>query len=120
MQVQIGNPFALEGYRDPSSDDPERVRYRPLPGERVTSIGPFPEGTDVGEAAALVVVTLSRHMDMTKGLPAWIESDSSVLRELLCSHYNIKPTRTRPPTWGSGANGPYPTPADPDPKPKEN
>ena len=118
MQVEIGNPFAIEGYRIPESDDPEKVHYKTAPGERVTTLV-LPDDMDVIEAVTTVVVTLPRHLDLSRGLPAWIESSDPTVKALLCQHYGINENRVRPPTWESGLNGPYPTPTDPDPKPKK-
>lgn len=106
MKLVIGNPFALEGYRLPESDDPERVHYRPLPGERETSFY-FPEGMSVSEAASVVVETIPRHMDLSFGPPAWVECDDALLRRIICNHFGVSEKVKRPARWGDGENGPY-------------
>lgn len=108
MKVVIGNPFALEGFRLPDSDDPERVHYRPLPGEHETTFL-FPEGMGLAEAVGAVVETLPRHCDLSIGPPAWIDADDVLLKKVLCQHYGISEKRKRPTRWGDGTNGPYPT-----------
>jgi hypothetical protein len=97
MYVQFGNADALEGYRDPTSDDPDLVRYRPLDGDRVTTIT-FPEGMGLQEAFSTAVTALGYHM-ADGGSPAWIESDSEGLQALLLENYGLT-KNTRPKTWG--------------------
>lgn len=111
MYVQIGNSDALEGYRDPTSDDPDAVRYRPLDGQQVTTLN-FPEGVGLQESFSATVTALGYHM--TDGAtPAWVESDSEGLLALLLEHFNITASKnTRPKTWGkdTGANLSAPSP----------
>jgi hypothetical protein len=105
VYVQFGNDNAIEGYRDPTSDDPDLVRYRPLEGQRITEIT-FPEGISLQEAFQDAVAALGYHM-AEGSKPAWVESDSDGLQVLLVEHYGLTPSKnTRPKTWGkdTGAN----------------
>lgn len=106
MNVVIGNPFALEGFRDEHSDDPELVRYRLAPGERETTFI-FPEGMSINEALLAVVETTPRHIDLSVGPPAWIECDEPLLKKMLCQHFGVSERKRRPARWGDGSNGPY-------------
>lgn len=100
MYVEFGNADALEGYRDPTSDDPDAVRYRALGGQRVTQIV-FPEGMGLQESFSAAITALGYHM--TEGSkPNWIESDSEGLVTLLQEHYGITPSKNiRPKAWGN-------------------
>lgn len=117
MKLEIGNPHAIEGYRIPNSETPDKVHYRPLPGERVTSFV-FPEGIQATEAAAVVLETMPKHMD-SDGIPAWIDTDSPALHAILSEHYRLDPKRKRPIGWGQGDNGPYPSLSNPNPVKKK-
>lgn len=99
MYVEFGNDKAIEGYRDPQSDDPDLVRYRPVDGERVTQVL-IPEGTGLQEAFTTVVTSFGYHIaDGEK--PTWIESDSPGLQTLLLEHYGISSSaNNRKKTWG--------------------
>lgn len=102
MWVEFGNSNSIEGFRDPRSQDPETIYYRPAPGERITQVG-FPEGTTILEAFQGAVKLLTYHM--AKGeVPAWIDSDDAGLEKLLKDNFNIK--GSRPKNWGrdTGAN----------------
>lgn len=111
MYVEFGNSNAIEGYRDPLSEDPDLVRYRPIDGEQITTIV-FPEGIGLQEAFTTAVATVGLHFAVAdeesgeRHKPAWVESDSDGLRALLCEHYGLKPSHTRPKNWGkeTGAN----------------
>lgn len=99
MYVLLGNDKALEGYRDPTSDDPDLVRYREIDGQRVTTIS-IPEGMSLNEAFQSVVTAFEYHIQ-TEGKPSFIESDSEGLQALLAEHYGLtKSQNTRPKTWG--------------------
>lgn len=106
MKVTIGNPFAIEGYRIEQSDDPDRVHYRSIEGERETFFD-FPETVSVTEAIIIINETLPHHMDLGKGTPAWIESDDALLKKMLCQQYGVSDKKRRPAKWGDGTNGPY-------------
>lgn len=102
MLVEFGNTFAIEGYRDPLGEDPDRVLYRLLPGERVTSLV-LPDGIGIMEAFATVVGAMTVHMNTAdeNARPSWIQSDSEGLLTLLLEHYHIRPEKNvRPATWG--------------------
>jgi hypothetical protein len=102
MYLEFGNDKAIEGYRDPRSDDPEKVRHRPAPGQRITQVA-FPEDTPLLEAFQSVVKLIDYHV--TQGeKPAWVDSDSAGLEKLLKEHLGIK--ASRPKQWGddTGAN----------------
>ena len=104
MRVEIGNDHAIEGYRDPASDDPELVRYRPAPGQRTTEVI-FPEGVGLQEAFLTVVGLLPQHMEEIDAdgqavRPAWIKSDTPALLSLLTDHYGLT-RNVRPRSWGS-------------------
>lgn len=94
MYVEFGSDSAIEGYRDPDSPEPEKVRYRPLEGQRVTRVL-FPEGTSLMEAFHSAVDLVQYHM---AGAPAWVDSDSTGLESLLKEHFAV--TQNRPRTWG--------------------
>jgi len=108
VKVVVGNPFALEGFRDENSDEPERVRYRTIEGERETSFF-FPEGMPLTEMASAVIESIPLHMDLSLGNPPWIEADDTLLKKILCQHYGISDRKKRPARWGDGTNGPYTT-----------
>lgn len=99
MYVLLGNDKALEGYRDPTSDDPDLVRYRDLEGQRVTSIS-IPEGMSLNEAFQSVVTAFEYHIAQGEK-PSFVESDSEGLQALLSEHFGLTKTQnTRPKTWG--------------------
>jgi hypothetical protein len=103
MQVLVGNANAIEGYRDASSDDPDLVRYRPLEGERVTTIQ-VPAGTQLSTAFLEVVTALTYHME-ADSKPAWIECDNPTLKGLLLDHYGLTAAEAKKPTsWGKGGD----------------
>lgn len=105
MYVHVGNNSAIEGYRDPSSDDPDKVRYRPLEGDRVTEIV-IPDGTSLNEAFSTVLAVMDHHM-IEGSAPAWIESDSEGLTALLREHWDLSAAKTsRPKTWGKDTGAP--------------
>lgn len=99
MYVHVGNNHAIEGFRDPTSADPDLVRYRPLDGDRVTEIV-FPEGISLSDAFSTTLAVMEHHM--TEGTsPAWVESDSEGLTTLLREHWGLTAAKTsRPKTWG--------------------
>lgn len=97
MQVHFGNRNAIEGYRDPVSDDPDLVRYRKIEGERVTSVI-FPDGIGLQEAYSNSLAALSYHMEAGES-PAWIECDSPGLTALLREQFPIA-RLGRPASWG--------------------
>lgn len=99
MYVHVGNNSAIEGFRDPTSDDPDLVRYRSAEGERVTEIV-LPEGTGLNEAFSTVLAVLEHHMT-TGATPAWVESDSEGLTSLLVEHWGLNKSATsRPKSYG--------------------
>lgn len=99
MYVEFGNDKAIEGYRDPNSDDPELVRYKPIDGQRVTTVS-FPEGISLQEAFTTAVTAITYHME-EGAEPAWIESDSEGLQSLLQEHFGITASKNnRPKAWG--------------------
>lgn len=99
MYVHIGNNNAIEGFRDPTSDDPDLVRYRPAEGERVTEVT-FPEGTSLNEAFSTTLAVMEHHM-VDGAKPVWVESDSEGLTSLLQEHWGLTAAKTsRPKTWG--------------------
>lgn len=98
MRVVLGNNSALEGYRDPLSDDPEKVRYRSLSGERETEMV-FREGIALMDAAHDVLVTIPMHMVEN---PAWVECDDSTLLSMISEHFGNIPKK-RPMLWGASA-----------------
>jgi hypothetical protein len=106
MYVQIGNDNALEGYRDPTSDDPDAVRYRAMDGQQVTTLN-FPEDTGLQEAFSATVTALGYHMAQD-AKPSWIQSDSAGLQALLQEHFGITDSQnTRPKTWGKDTTAAY-------------
>jgi len=104
MYVEIGNDHAIEGYRDPASDDPNAVLYRLLEGEHVTRLE-FPQGMGLQDAYLASVAALMHHME-DGAAPAWVESDSPGLSTLLIEHYGTNPKKTRrPAAWGKTTKG---------------
>lgn len=99
MYVRIGNASAIEGYRDPNSDDPGKLRFREVPGEHITEFS-FPDGIGLQEAVRGVVASLDHQM--AKGeRPAWIESDVEAVETVLLDQFNIpRRQNRRPRTWG--------------------
>lgn len=109
MWVELGNDKAQEGYRDPDSDEPDLVRYRPLDGERITTIV-FPEDITLQEAFTTAAAAGQVHFQADESednplghhRPTWVESDSAGLKALLSEHFGLtKATQQRrPKTWG--------------------
>lgn len=99
MFVNIGNNHAIEGFRDPTSDDPDLVRYRPAEGDRVTEVV-FPDGLSLSDAFSTTLAVMEHHM--TSGAtPEWVDSDSAGLTSLLMEHWGLSKAKTsRPKTWG--------------------
>jgi hypothetical protein len=97
MYVKIGNDHALEGYRDAQSDDPNLLRFREAPGERITSFT-FPPDTDLQQALNAVIASMGHQM-VHDARPAWVESDISALEDLIVQHYGVNKNK-RPATWG--------------------
>lgn len=114
MWVEFGNDQAIEGYRDENSDDPDLVRWREAPGQRITRFE-FPEGTKLSEALAYVANGTQFHFaehevedaDHPEGVrterhaPAWVESDSEAFKSLCIEQFGLaehKAHRTK--TWG--------------------
>ena len=102
MWVQFGNDHAVEAYRDPSSDDPDEVKSRPVEGRQITAVV-MPAGWSLREAFATALEAAAHHFDTDpdtddKHPPAWIESDSDGLAALLAEHYGIERNR-RPAGW---------------------
>lgn len=102
MWVEIGNASAIEGYRDPRSDDPEKVRYRPAEGQRITQVS-FPEGTVLLDAFQSTVKLIDYHIAAGEK-PSWIDSDNATLEQMLKENFGVK--ASRPKDWGrdTGAN----------------
>lgn len=102
MWVEIGNESAIEGYRDPRSDDPEKVRYRSASGERITQMA-FPEGASLNDAFQSAVKIVAYHVAEGEK-PVWIDSDNATLEQMLKAQFGIK--TSRPKEWGrdSGAS----------------
>lgn len=99
MFVLIGNATAREPHRDQASDDPEKVLFRPLPGERVTELK-FPPGTSVPQAYNETIAALGFHME-PGSVPVWIETDNAQLKKLLLDHWGLTATKAkRPAKWG--------------------
>jgi hypothetical protein len=99
MYVHLGNNSAIEGFRDPTSDDPDLVRYRPLDGDRVTEVI-FPEGISLNDAFSTTLAVMEHHMAQGAA-PVWVESDSDGLTTLLQEHWGLAAAKTsRPKTWG--------------------
>jgi len=107
MRIEIGNPNAIEAY----TDEFDVVRFRMIPGERVTTLI-LPDTMEIDEAVQTVVVTMELHMAPdTK--PAWVECDDLTLRTYVCEHYGVAKSKRRPASWGGGVTLPAP-----EPKPK--
>jgi hypothetical protein len=99
LHVLIGNPSAIEGYRDAASDDPHKLRFREAPGDHTTTIS-IPSGIPLHEAAAGCIDAL-RHQMKAGERPAWIESNNEVLEAALLEHFGIhRQANRRPRTWG--------------------
>lgn len=96
MWLECGNESTIEGYRDPRSDNPEKVRYRPAQGERITQVA-FPEGTTLNEAFQSAVKLLAYHIAAGEK-PAWIDSDNQMLERMLRENFGVK--GSRPKGWG--------------------
>ena len=102
MWVEFGNDNAIEGYREPGSDE---VKYRALEGQQVTTIT-LPEGVSLQEAFTTAVALVDHHFavaneaDGTRHKPAWVDSDSEGLKALLTENFGLKAGHARPKTWG--------------------
>lgn len=97
-EVRLGNDLAIEGYRDPESDDPEQVKFKPQDGQHTTTII-MPEGLTLQEQFFTVVGTAQLHMEEGAG-PVWVEGDDETLVALLKDHWQIE--KERPKNWGTG------------------
>lgn len=102
MWVEFGNENAQEGYRDPKADDPDEVKYRPLDGQRVTTLT-FPDEMGLQEAFTTAVGQVQYHFandgdDATTG-PSWVDSDNEAMKTLLDEQFGTK-GKARPKTWG--------------------
>jgi hypothetical protein len=98
MLVQIGNPHVIDGHRDPEDPDGP-LHYRPLEGERVTTVI-LPDSFGLQESMAACLASVALDM-ATGGRPAWIETESEGLRNLLLEHYQLpKKAGKRPAGWG--------------------
>jgi len=102
MYLEFGNAHAIEGYRDPRSDNPEKVRYRPAQGQRITQVA-IPEGMTLNDAFQSAVRMIAYHIAEGEK-PTWIDSDNQVLERMLKEHFGVK--GLRPKEWGAdtGAN----------------
>lgn len=96
MWLEVGNDSAIEGYRDPTAPNPEAVQYRAAPGQRVTRVV-FPDGMLLQEAFTSAVKLMDYHVAAGES-PAWVDSDSKSLEQLVKEHFSIK--QGRPRTWG--------------------
>lgn len=100
MWVEFGNDNAIEGYREPGSDE---VLHRPLEGQQITGIT-FPDDTSLQEAfttaVALVEHHFAEHPDGGRHKPAWVDSDSEGLKALLTENFGLKAGHARPKSWG--------------------
>lgn len=99
MWVQFGNRNTIEGYRDETSDDPDLVRYRPVDGDRITTIT-HPDEISLAEAFQTTLEAMRHHIAEGE-TPEWVESDSEGLKALLAEHYGLTAAKTsRPKTFG--------------------
>lgn len=99
MRVRFGSKNAIEGYRDPLCDDPSKVQYRTLEGERIIEFS-LPGDLGIQESYQTVIGAMRHHIE--DGMPPlWIESDQLGLQELLVSFYNISKNH-QPKVWGVG------------------
>ncbi len=102
MLVRFGNSEAVEAFRDPASDDPDRVLYRRLRGDLVTQCK-IPPGVDEDEAFVTVLGAVRHHM-VAGSAPAWIEAEDGALGRRLAQHFGV--SDKRPVGWGGpGAVG---------------
>lgn len=111
LVVKVGNADAVElrNYRNPDTDAIESVWAR-VEGERTTTIQ-LEEGLDPMQQMATVIRFLQEMM--TPGArPWWIECDDESLRVMLCTHYGIPVSRTRPAMWGDGTTIQPPPPVE--------
>lgn len=106
MYLHVGNNKAIEGYRDPTSSNPEEVLYRDHPGEWVTELL-FPSGITVSEAFRSTVAAMKNHL-RRGAQPVWVEGDSEALVSLLVEEWGIT-ENTRPPDWGQDNKAPKET-----------
>lgn len=97
FNVEVGTDKAVEGYRDANSADPELVRYRDAPGERIVTLT-VPDGVNLVEAFRTVVGALQLHIAEGER-PVWVESSSAGLTTLLAEHFEIE-NNERPANWG--------------------
>lgn len=97
MKLVLGNEHAIEGYRDPNSENPEQVLYRELEGQRTTEIN-FSPGLGPIDAFSQVLNIVSKHFAPGTG-PSWVEGDDEALVTLVKRHFNIT-AKGRPKNWG--------------------
>lgn len=102
MWVEFGNENAVEGYRDPTAENPDKVLWRPLEGQRITSVT-FPEDVRLQEAFTTAVSAISMHFandgDGNTHSPTWVDSDNEGLKTLLQEQFGVQ-GKARPKTWG--------------------
>lgn len=121
--VLMGNPCAVEAYRDPRSDDPDKVRYREVAGDRVTEVH-LPDGEPLSHAYATILDVYQRHFGAAVP-PLWIECEEPGLKALLLDHFDrmrfaLPPDtpligRGRPAGWGgTGEMNIFPAGMEPD------
>lgn len=103
MKVLLGNKTAVECYRDPASDDPDKVRMRPIEGQRVTEFV-FPEGVGLQEALSTIQASMPFHF-AEGSKPVWVESDSAGLEAVLKEQFGISSKLNRPASWGQDTGG---------------
>lgn len=109
MQVELGNPSAKEGRRDPTTDE---VAFSPLEGERVTYVTMPPSYSLLESVTAITHPSgiWAHHADAP---PSWVWSDNEALQALLAESFGCpvgRPedledthhTRSGPPGTGPG------------------
>ena len=96
--IEFGTEDAVEGYRDETSDDPERVRYRPVEGQRIVTMS-VPDGVSLNEAFRTVAAALELHI-ANGTRPVWVQTNSEHLTALLADLYRIGDSNIRPEHWG--------------------
>lgn len=110
IYIEIGNSSALEAYRVQDSDTPDKVHYREVPGDRITTVS-FPESIVGDEAFESAVAAIANHIKPGER-PAWLHSDNKDLKDRLQAFFGVKGKPRKNP-WGEDTGAPLVMPPGP-------
>ena len=97
--AEVGTNSAVEAYRDPLSDDPEKIRYRALSGERIVHLE-ISDDDVYTDAVHDCVESIRLHLQRDTN-PLWIECTNGRIQEALLANYGLSLSAARRPVdWG--------------------